>query len=120
MPVALFKKQFEALIFNQHAYIAKYILHKGTLDHFLPLFFVRHVHKTRWIMLESNSPKELPKELILVLLVVGLDICFGGLDGFETGRFRLHFVLFPEFFELANCLNLVFCNEIAEFQKLLE
>lgn len=109
------KVYFEVLILNQNVYIAKYILYKGTLDHFPPCFFVRHENKTRWIMLESNSPKELPKELILVLLVVGL-------DGSQTGRFFCCILFcFPRIFcKLANFLNL-FCNEKwLSFKKLLE
>ena len=38
----------------------------------------------------------------------------------KQGNFGCILLCFPIFSKLANCLNLVFCNEIAEFQKLLE
>lgn len=116
MPVALFKKQFEALIFNQNAYIAKYILYKkGTLDHFPPLVFCKVCSQNPVDYARIKFTQKTPEGADLsVGCWIGY-LVFGGLDGFETGRFRLHFVVFPDFFLVGNFLNLVFCNEIAEF-----
>ena len=86
-----------------------------------PCFFCKACsQKPGGLCSNQIHPNKLPKELILVL-VVGLDIWFWWMGWIWNGEISAAFCCVSRFFfKLANFLNLVFCNEIAEFQKLLE